>query len=129
MVEDEVQPVEAVGRTLGNGAKIVVRSFPRAIHNRLMRTIGFRHDDIRTVIELDAYPWPDDYKNPDLIRDITDLEEVLEGPAYWDQLRRELQIVLAALGASPTDDVEPILEAVQRTRAALYKPKTRGAAV
>jgi hypothetical protein len=129
MVEDEVQPVEAVGRTLSNGAKLLVKSFPRAIHNRLMRTIGFRHDDIYTVIELAAYSWPDDYKNPDLVRDITDLEEVLEGPAYWDQLRRELQIVLVALGASPTDDVEPILEAVQRTRAALYKPKTRGAAV
>lgn len=127
MKRDELQPVVAIGYTASNGARLLVRTFPRAIHNRLMRTIGFRYDDLRTVIELDAYPGNDAYKNPDLIRDITDLEEVLDGPALWDELERDLKIVLAALGASPADDVEPILQAVERTRAALYKSKTEEA--
>lgn len=106
-----------------NGVSLVVASWPRPVRNRLGRQIGYRLEDIITSVSLDIYQDPERrWMNPELMGNLEDLEDPIDGAGYRAEMAHKMHLLLMALGTMTHEDWMSMRDLVMTTRQALYKP-------
>lgn len=100
--------------TTENGIRMVVRSWPHPVRNRLGRITGYLFDSIYTSIEVDVYGGPADWKNPMILNGVVDLEDKVEGKTYAAELAVDLAKISQALGCP--NDAKALQSKIYETR-------------
>jgi hypothetical protein len=100
--------------TTENGIRLIIRSWPYPARNRRGRVTGHLFDSIYTIIKIDVHRGADEWLNPVLLDNITDLEDPVDGLTYAAETNANLAKVLQSMSCQA--DLKALQSRIRETR-------------